>query len=389
MLNIALFGPPGAGKGTQSEFLIKKHNLFYISTGDLLRSEIAEKTNLGLEAESIIASGGLVSDEIIVQIIEKKIESNKQKDGFIFDGFPRTFVQAYILEGLLLKLHTNLTSLFSLEVPNEESTKRLLARAATSGRADDNEEVIKTRLQEYENKTLPVLDFYRERGKYVPIDGVGEIDAIFKRLTSSIDESLKKKRLNIIMLGYPGSGRGTQAMMLAKKFDLNYISTGDLLFEEVNKGTKTGNIVKGYVENGDNVPDEIVIKLLEKHIQKNNDTRGFIFKGFPRTIVQAYILDGLLKKQGTSVSCIIDLEVPMLQLIRRIVARGKKENRVSYKTNTESIIDRLESHEVITLPVLEYYQKDRKVITIDGTGEKDEIFEKLSQVVDEAFKQAR
>ena len=116
MLNIALFGPPGAGKGTQSEFLINKYNLFYISTGDLLRKEIANKTKLGLEAQSIIASGGLVSDEIIVQIIEKTITDNPDSNGFLFDGFPRTYIQAYILEGLMLKLNTSLNCLISLKL---------------------------------------------------------------------------------------------------------------------------------------------------------------------------------------------------------------------------------------------------------------------------------
>ena len=114
MLNIALFGPPGAGKGTQSEFLIQEYNLYHVSTGDLLRREIANKTRLGLEAQSIIAAGGLVSDEIIVQIIEKTITDNPNCNGFLFDGFPRTYIQSYILEGLMLKLNTSLNCLISL-----------------------------------------------------------------------------------------------------------------------------------------------------------------------------------------------------------------------------------------------------------------------------------
>ena len=121
MLNIALFGPPGAGKGTQSEYLIKKYNLFYISTGDILRKELKEQTKLGLEAQEIIASGGLVPDEIIVQIIEKTITENPDAGGFLFDGFPRTYIQAYILDGLMLKLNTSLHCLISMEVPEEES----------------------------------------------------------------------------------------------------------------------------------------------------------------------------------------------------------------------------------------------------------------------------
>lgn len=175
MLNVALFGPPGAGKGTQSEKLIEKYKLFYISTGDLLRKEIAEESKLGLEAKNIIASGGLVSDEIIVQIIEKTITENKESKGFLFDGFPRTYVQAYILEGLMIKLNTSLNCLISLEVDEEESVKRLMERGKTSGRTDDNEKVIRNRLKEYYDKTLPVLKFYKDKGIHFPINGANKI----------------------------------------------------------------------------------------------------------------------------------------------------------------------------------------------------------------------
>lgn len=389
MLNIALFGPPGAGKGTQSQKLLEKYNLGYIATGDILREEIREGSELGLKAKAIIEHGGLVSDEIIVQIIEKKIQTNSQLDGFIFDGFPRTFVQAYILEGLLLKLHTSLNVLLSLEVPRNESVMRLLERGKTSGRSDDNEAVINNRLDEYENKTLPVLDFYKERGKYVGINGVGNIDEVFTDLTDTINLELNKHLLNVVMLGYPGSGRGTQAKKLAQKYNLNYISTGDILFEEIKNDTVFGKQIKPYIENGEIVPDEIVIRLIEQHIKANTSARGFIFKGFPRTVVQAYILDGLLRKLGSSVSCIIDLQVPMLQLMKRLISRGNKDNRIGETGTPESIIDRLEAHEVQTLPVLNYFKKDREVKTVDGTGERDDIFERLSQVVETAFKAVR
>ncbi|MFA5265889.1 MAG: adenylate kinase, partial [Opitutaceae bacterium] len=222
MLNIALFGPPGAGKGTQSEFLIKKYNLFYISTGDMLRKEMAAKTKLGLEAQSIMAAGGLVSDEIIVQIIEKTITENSSSNGFLFDGFPRTYIQAYILEGLMLKLHTSLNCLISLNVPEEESVKRLMNRGITSGRADDNEAVIRNRLREYNQKTLPVLQFYRDKGVYVEVNGATGIDAVHQQITDIIRNELSKSLFNVVLFGYPGSGRGSQGTALAKKFGLEY-----------------------------------------------------------------------------------------------------------------------------------------------------------------------
>ena len=161
MLNIALFGPPGAGKGTQSKRLMEKYNLAYIATGDMLRQEIAEGTNLGKQAKDIIAKGGLVSDELIVRLIERKIKHTPQARGFLFDGFPRTVVQAYILEGLLLKFNSSLSCMLGLEVPEAELMKRLLSRGKDSNRSDDNEETIGNRLRVYESQTLPVLDYYQ------------------------------------------------------------------------------------------------------------------------------------------------------------------------------------------------------------------------------------
>ena len=207
MVNIALFGPPGAGKGTQSKNLIEKYNLTYIATGDILRQEIAEGSALGMEAKDIIERGGLASDEIIVQIIEKRILMNPDANGILFDGFPRTVVQAYILEGLLLKMNTSLLCMLSLEVPREELIRRMLERGKTSGRADDKAEVIDFRLQEYENKTLPVANFYNEKKKFYPINGVGKLEDVYKRLTKVIEKNLENVWLNIVLFGPPGAGK--------------------------------------------------------------------------------------------------------------------------------------------------------------------------------------
>ncbi|MDD4209234.1 MAG: adenylate kinase, partial [Bacteroidales bacterium] len=165
MLNIILFGPPGSGKGTQSKMLLKKYKLEYISTGDILRDQISKQTPLGVEAKSIIDKGQLVPDELVVQLLEAKLTENSDANGFIFDGFPRTLVQAYILEGLLLKINTSLNMVIALDVDRNELTKRLLNRAHIEGRSDDNEIVIQERFREYDNKTLPVIALQKQ--KYV------------------------------------------------------------------------------------------------------------------------------------------------------------------------------------------------------------------------------
>jgi adenylate kinase len=389
MLNIALFGAPGAGKGTQSELLMKKHDLVYISTGEMLREEIRQGTELGLAARSIIEAGGLVPDEIIVQIIEKKILANPDAPGFLFDGFPRTFVQAYILEGLLLKLHTSLTCLFHLDVPPEESLARLLKRAETSGRSDDTETVIRNRLKEYEEKTAPVAQYYRDRGLFFPVGGVGDPEEILLALQERIEQELRKVLFNVVLLGYPGAGRGTQARMLAEKYNLVYLSTGEMLKEEIRKGSEVGKAVQGICDKGDLVPDEIVIRLIEKHIQKNPEANGFIFKGFPRTLVQAYILDGLLRKIGSSVAFALDIQCSTLELIKRLDARGRTDRRMPYDMETSTIVHRLEQHEQICLPVVEYYRKQGILTVINGEGSPEEVWSRIEQPAQKAWRRAR
>lgn len=389
MLNIALFGPPGAGKGTQSKLLIEKYNLTYIATGDILRQEIAENTELGKQAKDIIAKGGLVSDEIIVQIIEKKIKTNPDSKGILFDGFPRTLVQAYILEGLLLKMNTTLSCMISLEVPEKMLIQRLIDRGKTSKRSDDNMEVIKNRLNEYKTKTTPVAQFYDEKSKLYKINGVGTIEEIHERITQAINNTLKQEWLNIVIAGPPGAGKGTQGRLLADKYNLYYISTGSMLRKEVKNETEIGKTAKPYLDKGELIPDEIVIRLIEREIKKHHNVNGFVFKGFPRTLIQAYILDGLLMKVNSSVSICMELSIPTLESIKRLSARGKTENARSYDRTTDLIIKRLEEYEHRSAPVLDYYQKMDKSITINARGSQEEIFERLSGSVENAFKNIR
>lgn len=187
MLNIVLFGPPGAGKGTQSEKLIEKFQLIHLSTGDLLRSEIAQQTELGMQAKLLMDKGELVPDAVVIGMIRSKLEHNQQAKGFIFDGFPRTAAQAEALDNLLSEKNTNISCMLALEVDNEELTKRLLLRGKDSGRADDqNEDIIRNRIKEYNNKTAPLKDFYSAQNKFHAVNGIGSIDEIFNALCSEI-----------------------------------------------------------------------------------------------------------------------------------------------------------------------------------------------------------
>ncbi|WP_266362847.1 adenylate kinase [Tellurirhabdus rosea] len=189
MLNLVLFGPPGAGKGTQSEKLIDKYQLVHLSTGDLLRSQIAAQTELGLRAKALMDQGVLVPDEVVIGMIDSKLRENQAAAGFIFDGFPRTVRQAEALDDLLSQYNEQITVMVALEVDQEELTKRLLLRGQSSGRPDDqNEELIRRRVSEYNEKTTPVAGYYQQQGKYVGINGIGDIEDIFQTISNEIEK---------------------------------------------------------------------------------------------------------------------------------------------------------------------------------------------------------
>lgn len=188
MLNIVLFGPPGAGKGTQSQKLIDKYQLKHLSTGDMLRSEITHQTELGLKAKGLMDAGLLVPDEVVIGMIDNQLNANKEAKGFIFDGFPRTVAQAEALDTLLSNHLTGIHLMLALTVTEEELVKRLLIRGESSGRPDDQDEAkIRVRVNEYNTKTAQVATHYESQGKFKAIDGIGDIDEIFAALCAEIE----------------------------------------------------------------------------------------------------------------------------------------------------------------------------------------------------------
>jgi adenylate kinase len=189
MLNLILFGPPGSGKGTQAESLIKKYNLFHISTGDMFRFELSNNTELGKLARSYMDKGQLVPDSVTISMLQKRVEDNPHVKGFIFDGFPRTIPQAEALDSFLAGRGQSITGLVELVVDEDEVTKRLLLRGESSGRADDkDEEIIRRRFQVYRAETSPVAEHYGKKKRAHKVKGVGTIDDIFKQLCATIDK---------------------------------------------------------------------------------------------------------------------------------------------------------------------------------------------------------
>ena len=188
MLNIVIFGAPGSGKGTQSERIVEKFGINHISTGDVLRAEIKKGTELGKTAKGYIDQGQLLPDELIIDILASTLDSFKESKGVIFDGFPRTIAQAEALKKMLAERGQEVSVMLDLDVPEEELMTRLIKRGQESGRADDNEETIKKRLVVYHSQTAPLIDWYKNEGKYQHIHGLGTMDAIFADIVATVEK---------------------------------------------------------------------------------------------------------------------------------------------------------------------------------------------------------
>jgi len=289
----------------------------------------------------------------------------------------------------MLKLNTSLTCLISIDLPEEVCVQRLLNRGKTSGRSDDNETVIRNRLREYTEKTLPVLQFYKEKGVCFEVNGLADIAQVTQQIDAIVTAEVGKQPLNILLFGYPGSGRDSQGKALSERFGLEFISTNEMLESEIRNETPIGKKIVHLYENGLLVSDDIVVQLIERRISEAKNAKGFIFKGFPRTLVQSYILDGLLRKRGTTISMAFELEVPVLDLINRLDERSKTEHSMAYDTSTARIVKRLKEHESKTLPVIARYAQRHGVTKVNGLGTFEEIFERLSSEIENGIKNLR
>jgi adenylate kinase len=192
MFNVVLFGPPGAGKGTQAVKLVEMYGFVHLSTGDILRAEMKKNSPLGQKVKGLIEKGELVSDEIVIALIRENLNGNKSAAGFIFDGFPRTVEQAEALDEMLQKENLNIALMITLEVDEEELVSRILLRGQSSGRADDSDtSVIKNRIKVYNEQTFPVAEYYRQQGKHVSVDNMGTIENTFAQLKAHIDRKIQ------------------------------------------------------------------------------------------------------------------------------------------------------------------------------------------------------
>lgn len=192
MFNLVIFGPPGSGKGTQSENIINKYGLVHLSTGDLLRAEKNSGSELGNKIKELIDNGNLVPDSLVEEMVKKNVTNNKEAAGFIFDGFPRTTTQAAWLDNMLAEQGQSVTQMLALDVDDNELRNRILERGKVSGRADDQDEnIINNRIAVYHKQTQPVIDFYSAQGKFVSVDGIGSLDDVFGRISDAMDKAMQ------------------------------------------------------------------------------------------------------------------------------------------------------------------------------------------------------
>lgn len=350
MLNIVLFGPPGAGKGTQSEKLIAKYQLVHLSTGDIFRANIKGETALGTLAKSYMDKGQLVPDAVTISMLEAEVNKNPNAKGFIFDGFPRTKAQAEALDTLLKSKKTSITLMLALEVQEDELRKRLLLRGQNSGRPDDqNPEIIQKRIDVYNNETFPVKDFYTAQGKYKGVHGIGEIDEIFNALCAVIDTKVnaEPKVAKVAPKKVaPKPARPTGGKVVAKKKATKKVAAKKVVkkakskpvAKKVAKKTAAKKATKKVAKKI--APKKVVKKLAPKKGTKKVATK----KATPKKVVKkaapkpARPAGGKVVKSAKKGSSKKVVKKATKKIVKRVVAKKVAKKKIAAKKSAKKVI---------------------------------------------------
>ncbi len=346
-MNIALLGPTGSGKGTLINALAPKLNLHPITLGDVLRQKATYGTALGLLTREYVQNGELVPDEFVDAMVEEIFRHLPPGVSTLLDGFPRTVTQARFLDDLLAELGQKLDAVVYLHAPDHVIFERAAQRQPP--RHDDEPHILRHRLHVFRRMVTPVLKHYYEAGRLVLVRAdapAHEVEMNLKSILENIrigkhptftdndfaflDQFLKARpvtpmetepALNFVLLGGPGSGKGTQAEHLCKTFNLPHVSTGDLFRDNIKKQTELGRLAKAYMDRGELVPDDVTERMVSTRLAQPDAVRGFILDGFPRTVSQAEALDEILHGAGRRVTGVIHLKVSDEEIIRRLSGR--------------------------------------------------------------------
>lgn len=462
-MTIALIGPSGAGKGTQADKIVTQFDWLHISTGDLFRESLDKNTALGLLGQKYMRYGELVPDEVVDAMIEEWLLKVRPEKEILFDGFPRTRYQAEFLDELLTKMGRTLEAAIYLKVSDEEILNRLpgriicqvcqtpyhttfkpparegicdRCRGHLSHREDDTPEVMRSRLKVSHRVTGPLVGFYQRTNRLIIVDGEGSINQVSEKILQAIDaiqqhaafsatveeageiqalktdvaaltpEQTRQPSLNIVLLGGPGSGKGTQAERLRTHFNLPHIATGDLFRENLKNQTDLGKLAKSYMDRGELVPDDVTESMVKERLARPDTERGFIMDGFPRTVGQAEALTEMVTEMQRRVDAVLHIKVSDEEIVTRLSGRlicrtcqtpyhakfkppkvegvcdldgGKLYRRDD--DNPDTIRARLKTYHGQTAPLINYYKKAGLLIEIEGEGEVSDVTDRTMTAV--------
>ena len=423
-MNIALLGPTGSGKGTLIQALAAKFQFQSITLGDVLRQKASYGTALGLLTREFVQNGELVPDEFVDAMVEEIFRHHPAGTQAILDGFPRTVTQARFLDDLLADLGQKLDAVIYLHVPDPVIFERVSHRQPP--RHDDEPHILRHRLHVFRRMVGPVLRYFYETGRLVLIHAdapTREVEMAIERILQGIakgehprfsdadfafvDQFVKTRSepltdpeagLNLVLLGGPGSGKGTQAEAICKQFSLPHISTGDLFRENIKKQTELGRLAKSYMDRGELVPDDVTERMVSSRLEQPDARAGFVLDGFPRTVSQAEALDEILLGLNRKITGVIHLQVSDEEIIRRLSGRRicrqcqapfhllfKKPRREGicnhcggplYQRDddkAETIQIRLKNYHRQTEPLISYYREAGVLTEVKGEGDLGDI----------------
>jgi adenylate kinase len=445
-MNISLIGPSGAGKGTHAGQLVARYNLLHLCTGDLFREHLEQQTALGILARKYMAQGEMVPDEVVDAMIEERIRKTAPMQGILFDGFPRTELQARFLDDLFRQIDRRLDAVIYLDVADDEILNRIAGREVCHEcrasfrriyhpfvecprhtckgehlfrRADDTPQVARTRLRAFHRVTGPLLNYYEQTDRVAIVDGERDVIEVGAMLNGVLAEVQREKfkpsscaelglllarvirpvppvrppiALDLILIGAPGSGKGTQAVTLAKELQVPHIATGDLFRENLRQETELGKLAKVYMDRGELVPDDVTDSMVEERLSRADARDGFILDGYPRTLHQAEALTETLSDNHRQIAGAILLNVPDADIVARLSGRlicrkCQAPYHVQFKApkragfcdvcngplyqrdddKAETVIARLKTFHAQTEPVIQFYREHGCVIEVDGT----------------------
>ena len=463
MINIALIGPPGVGKRTQADRLTNRFDLNHIATGDLFQENLVQLTALGILARRYMALGELVPDEIVDAMLEEKLIRSKQQQGILLEGFPRTVFQATFLDEMFTKMDRKLDAVIYLQASDEVVTQRLVERVncrlcdthfhniyhpfreCTHHRcqgeylyrhhnSDEIAQQAKAALRTFHRSSEEVINYYQNIGKLIVVDGEKNLSTVNRSIIDAMDSVLRRQfpvispaqsaqlhpskpivtpttpihpSLDIVFVGAPGSGKGTQATRLSQQLNLPHIATGDLFRENLKNKTELGKLAQSYMNRGELVPDDVTESMVQERLARSDAQQGYILDGFPRNLDQAKALNDIMLDLNRRVDAVLYIKVPDEDIVNRLSGRVIcRECQTPFHNifqpfatcpherchgehlyqrdddNVHTVSNRLKTFHTKTTPLLDYYKEEGMLVDIEGVGDVADITARIRAAIE-------